>query len=203
MKTHIFFLIASMLMLMMIAACKENAIKRDNDVLQQNMYYIPLQVGNEWVYNRIFETDTTIVSSKIIDTVNINNELYYVIKFSTPDIFDWGFYNLNTDSTALLRTSDGITYYRYWEDAEHLYRLFKDTSLSESEFTPEMKMYSDPDYEIHPFLGSNIQYLQVEEGGGAEPFLYDYAKGFGLVKFVWFKGYCELIYAKVNGIIYE
>ena len=201
MKKLFLFLSASILMLMI--SCGDNVVKQDKNELQQSMSYIPLQVGNEWVYNRVFSTDTTQVFSKIIDSKIINNKVYYVVKFSTPDLFNWGINKLNTDSTALIRTTDGITYYRYWDGAEHLYRLFKDTTVTENEFTDIMIMYLDNEYRTHPFLGNDIQYIYAEVGGGTEPFLYDYAKGFGLVKFVWFKGYCELVYAKIEGKVYE
>ncbi len=197
MKQSIIF--CAIIIAAMLVACKDNTTKVDNNVLHSNMSYIPLQVGNEWLYKRIFLSDTTIVFSKIIDSININNKIYFIIVHSNPDLFHP---YIGRDSTVFLRTSDGITYYQYFEGEEHIYRIFKDTTVTENKLTGQMVMYRGAHNRTHPLIG-NVQFFYVEVGGGSEPDLYTYAKGLGLINFAWFKGYCELVSAKVNDKIYE
>ena len=199
MKKVFVFFAASILMLM--NACNESTVNYDNNVVQSEKSYIPLQVGNEWYYKRYFLSDSLIVYSKVINSVKIANEKYYTIKFSNLFLCNYSYSQIGIDSTILLRTPDGITYYQYINGADRLYRIFKDTTISESEFNDLMVTNLNSQYVTHTQIGDLILSL-VEVGGGSEPALYDYAKGLGLVKLGWFKGYCELIYAKIDGKIY-
>jgi hypothetical protein len=196
MKKTLIIALASILMLMI--SCKDNTL--NNQFLLENSGYIPLQVGNEWFYKHVTSSDTTEVFIKIIDSININNIGYYIIKNSNPELINP---YIGQDTTVYLRTLDGITYFQYFENVEYIHRVFKDTTISEDELTPKMVNYHDTQNSTHPVLGSGLTFIRTEVGGGSEPLIYDYAKGYGLVNFWWFKGYCKLVHAKVNDIIYE
>jgi hypothetical protein len=192
MRNLILILIATFLLI----GCKEEA-PTENSLTYSMESYLPLHVGNEWVYKST-RKDSSSFYIKVLDTIVIDKTKYFILTNNFRDSMD----------TTFIRTSDGTKFYSLKKDEEYIYRIFKDTlineNLSYNSLSIKNKIYFASKDKIDLEFGSYENYIEVEEGDFSRDAgtKYYYIKGIGLAYYTWFKGRIELKYAKVNNVEY-
>jgi len=195
MKKLIFFSVVLFMMLM--AACND---EQPTKITNLSNSYLPLEIGNEWRYKRYYSIDDTFdLYFKVTNKTTFNGKEYFKIEHN---FYFNSVENKPIDSTLYIRTTDSVIYYKYINGNDYIYKIFKDTILENNENIPYMKF----SLAVHGLIQTPVgdfESIRVEEGLGTEPSISYYSNSIGLIKRAWFGGYFEMIYAKVNGKIYE
>lgn len=185
------------LLLLILVSCKQEA-PTENTLLSPEDSFLPLQVGNEWIYNYHYGNTDTTKYIKVIGTKNINNNDYFIVVNNIHVELD----------TNYIRTEDGLKYYFYKENNDYIYRFFKDTTIKRVDsytiYDIKSKFHSESIDTVDSDIGKHSSYMEVEEGtiendGGT---IFYYVEGIGLVYSYWFIGNISLVYAKVNNVEY-
>ncbi len=185
------------LLMMLMAACEQ---EQPTKITNLSNSYLPLEIGNEWRYKCYTSFDDTFdLYFKVTNKTTFNGKEYFKIEHN----FNFNYVeNKPIDSTLYIRTTDSVIYYKYINGNDYIYKIFKDTVLEHNENTPFMKVRLDVHGPIQTPVG-DFESILVEEGLGTEPSISYYSNSIGLIKRVWFGGSFEIVYAKVNGHIYE
>jgi hypothetical protein len=181
--------------MMLMAACEQ---EQPTKITNLSNSYLPLEIGNECRYKCYTSFDDTFdLYFKVTNKTTFNGKEYFKIELNL-------YFNSAgpIDSILYIRTTDNVFYYKYINGNDYIYKIFKDTVLEHNENTPFMKVRLDVHGPIQTPVG-DFESILVEEGLGTEPSLLYYSNSIGLIKRAWFGGYFEMIYAKVNGKIYE
>lgn len=184
------------LLTLSIVSCKQKS-PTENTLLSPDGSYLPLQVGNEWIYNYHFGNTDTTKYIKVIGTKKINNNDYFIVVN-----------NIHFLDTNYLRTKDGLKYYIYKENKDFIFRIFKDTIIEKEDsydiYAIKSKIQIESSSIVRTGVGKYSNYIEVEEGeialdGGT---MFYYVKDIGLVYSLWPFGNISLVYAKVNDVEY-
>lgn len=183
--------------------CKEET-PTENTLLSTEESYIPLHVGNEWIFKlQTGNIDTTTVI-KVIGKTKLNNENYFIVVDNFKNMINKK-YGIDTN---YIRTENGTKYFIHKESKDFIYRFFDDTTIkavdSYTNYDIKSKVHTESINTVKSEVGDFNSYMEVEEGtiendGGT---VFYYVEGIGLVYSYWFKGKITLVYANVNDVEY-
>lgn len=200
MKTNI--LTFALIAIFSLSACSEEHVVKNNNSnvlfthqITGDSTFFPLNIGNKWIYRMIMFSDTTELTTEITGIESINSTDYFVVKSNTG-CFNCN--NIGVQSISYIRRNDYKTFLKLMDNLEYPYRCFTDTSISFDNCPELIQTYMEIRDSITVPAGI-FNSILLTEGSGSEPFQYYYAKGAGMIKKFWMKGYMELIYAEING----
>lgn len=187
-RNQVFIALAGALLLNACASTRDetNAVRRASQ-------YMPLAVGNEWVYDFGLENDKRTQTIRVTGTLEFAGQTWYVVResFDGKELAD----------TLHLRT-EGSQVLLYHTRMGKIMKLIDFAQTEADSSSPEVSFVSTANHT--QVVGDRIwENCVVTNSGYVDAEVATYAPDVGLVQSYWFRGRRELVRAKINGKVIE
>jgi len=211
MKKQIVNLALMLMSITLFFGCNEVAQVTEEPEIDWSQSYLPLQVGNEWHYRRIFtsqvdgKSDTSYTVFQILEEVTLEGERYMKVldtdgRFGLTNPYPKVFSEIYDSPKPLnhyIKTRDGISFDIFILKEQRIYRDFSNPDLNSAENEFTISMTDTNHLNDLSFLTGKQQLVYSFNQTHTLTSIYE--KGFGCIEASVSLNKFELFYAKVNG----
>ena len=176
---------------LLVSACSSSKEAKNQMVLAAR--YMPLEVGNEWVYDFGLENNRQTQTIRVTGTQEFAGKTWYTVR----EFFD----GKEQADTLHLRT-EGSTLLLYHTRLGQVMKLvdFAQTQVDSS--SPEVS-YVSTAHHTQVVGDRTWENCVVTSSGYVDAEVATYAPNVGLIQSFWFRGRKELVRARINGKVIE